>query len=107
MKLAGTKAIPTGGTPSSSMSQKYACPGCPLPSAARPQKPIYAIDWHFFVPWAGNKYAIFRPVPIGYALLFQRKERAVWDLGSIGAIRAVGFSDSSKISTAHLQKTGF
>ena len=49
MKLAGTKAIPTGGTPSSSMSQKYACPGCPLPSAARPQKPIYAIDWHSFL----------------------------------------------------------
>ena len=29
----------------------------------------------FFVPWAGNKYAIFRPVPIRYALLFQRKEK--------------------------------
>lgn len=31
----------------------------------------------FFVPWAGNKYAIFRPVPIGYALLFQKEERAM------------------------------
>lgn len=32
---------------------------------------------NFFVPWTGNKYAIFRPVPIGYALLFQRKERTI------------------------------
>lgn len=71
--LAGTKAVPTGETPSSGRSQKYACHGRPLPSA----KAIYAIDWYFFVFWSGNKYAIFRPVPIGYALLFQRKERAV------------------------------
>ena len=33
-----------------------------------------------------NKYAIFRPVPIGYALLFQRK-KAVQDLESIGELR--------------------
>ena len=75
--LAGTKAVPTGETPSSGRSQNKACHGRPLPSAARPQKPIYAIDWHIFVHWAGNKYAFFRPIPIGYALLFQRKERTM------------------------------
>ena len=75
--LAGTKAVPTGETPSSGRSQNKACHGRPLPSAARPQKPIYAIDWHFFVLWAVNKYAVFCPVPIGYALLFQRKERTI------------------------------
>lgn len=62
--LAGTKAVPTGETPSSGRSQNKPCHGRPLPSAVRLQKPIYAIDWHFSVPWAGNKYAIFRPVPI-------------------------------------------
>lgn len=62
--LAGTKAVPTGETPSSGRSQNKACHGRPLPSAARLQKPMYVIDWHFFVPWAGNKYAIFRPIPI-------------------------------------------
>ena len=46
--LAGTKAVPTGETPSSGRSQNKACHGRPLPSAARPQKPIYAIDWHSF-----------------------------------------------------------
>ena len=46
--LAGTKAVPTGETPSSGKSQNKACHGRPLPSAARPQKPIYAIDWHSF-----------------------------------------------------------
>lgn len=30
----------------------------------------------------------FHPIPIGYALLFQRKERAAMDLETIGAIRA-------------------
>ena len=44
----GTKAVPTGETPSIDRSQKYACHGRPLPSAARPQKPIYAIDWPSF-----------------------------------------------------------
>ena len=47
--LAGTKAVPTGETPSSGRSQNKACHGRPLPSAARPQKPIYAIDWHSFL----------------------------------------------------------
>ena len=46
--LAGTKAVPTGETPSSGRSQNKAYHGRPLPSAARPQKPIYAIDWHSF-----------------------------------------------------------
>ena len=46
--LAGTKAVPTGETPSSGRSQNKACHGRPLPSAARPQKPIYAIDWPSF-----------------------------------------------------------
>ena len=46
--LAGTKAVPTGETPSIGRSQNKACHGRPLPSAARPQKPIYAIDWHSF-----------------------------------------------------------
>ena len=72
--LAGTKAVPTGETPSTGGPRNKACHGRPLPSAARPQKPIYAIDCHFFILWAGNKYAIFRPVPIGYGLLFQREE---------------------------------
>lgn len=71
------KVVPTGETPLSGRSQNKACHGRPLPSAARSQKPIYAIDWHFFIPWAGNKCTIFCPVPIGYALLFQRKERAM------------------------------
>lgn len=30
----------------------------------------------------------FHPIPIEYALLFQRKERAAMDLETIGAIRA-------------------
>lgn len=34
--LAGTKAVPTDETPSIDRSQKYACNGRPLPSAARP-----------------------------------------------------------------------
>ena len=46
--LAGTKAVPTGETPSSGRPQNKACHGRPLPSAGRPQKPIYAIDWHSF-----------------------------------------------------------
>ena len=46
--LAGTKTVLTGEKPSSSMFQNKACHGRPLPSAARPQKPIYAIDWHSF-----------------------------------------------------------
>lgn len=71
------KVVPTGETPLSGRSQNKACHGRPLPSAARSQKPIYAIDWHFFILWAGNKCTIFCPVPIGYALLFQRKERAM------------------------------
>ena len=45
--LAGTKAVPTGETPSTGGPRNKACHGRPLPSAARPQKPIYAIDWHF------------------------------------------------------------
>ena len=49
MKLAGTKAVLTGEKPSSSKSQNKACHGRPLPSAVRPQKPIYAIDWHSFL----------------------------------------------------------
>ena len=75
--LAGTKAVPTGETPSSGRSQNKACHGRPLPSAARPQKPIYAIDWQSFSHLGQEKYAIFRPVPIGCALFSQRKERAM------------------------------
>ena len=71
--LAGTKVVPTGEIPSSAgLKTRLA-----MAVHFRPQKPIYAIDWHFFVLWAGNKYAIFRPVPIGYALFFQRKERTI------------------------------
>ena len=49
IKLAGTKAVPTGEILSSGRSQNKACHGRPLPPAARPQKPIYAIDWHSFL----------------------------------------------------------
>ena len=47
MKLAGTKAVPTGETPSFGRSQNKAWHGRSLPSAACSQKPIYAIDWFF------------------------------------------------------------
>lgn len=49
IKLAGTKAVPTDEILSSGRSQNKACHGRPLPSAACPQKPIYAIDWHSFL----------------------------------------------------------
>ena len=49
IKLAGTKAAPTDETPSSGRSQNKACHGRPLSPAARPQKPMYAIDWHSFL----------------------------------------------------------
>ena len=47
--LAGKKMVPTGETPSIGRSQNKACHGRPLPSAARPQKPMYAMDWHSFL----------------------------------------------------------
>ena len=59
--LAGTKTVPTGETPSIGRSQNKACHG--RPQLVRKSQYTLLIGI-FFVPWAGNKYAIFRPVPI-------------------------------------------
>lgn len=48
LMLAGAKAAPTDETPSFGRSQNKACYDRPLPLATRPQKPMYAIDWHSF-----------------------------------------------------------
>ena len=74
--LAGTKAVPTGETPSIGRSQNKACHGRPLPSAARPQKPIYAIDWHFFrtLGWKQIRYFPSCSYRIRFALPKERKD---------------------------------
>ena len=74
--LAGTKAVPTGETPSSGKSQNKACHGRPLPSADRPQKPIYAIDWRFFVilAWKQIRYFPSCSYRIRFALPKERKD---------------------------------
>ena len=69
--LAGTKAVPTGETPSSGRSQKYACHGRPLPSAARSRSQytlligilFRALDWKQILYFPSCSYRIRFALP--------------------------------------------
>ena len=70
----GTKAVPTGETPSIDRPIKQGLPWLSAfvrnPSAKANIRKLLAF---FFVLWAGNKYAIFHPVPIEFSFVFQIK----------------------------------